>query len=47
MPKKMPIIWNNIKYPSMATAARIVGISRQAMEQRIKKGYTSDNDMNP
>lgn len=38
-------IWNGIEFESMAAAARDVGITTEAMRQRIEKGYICDDDM--
>lgn len=37
--------WNGIEYPSVAAAAKANGISRQAMWERIRKGYSLTSDM--
>jgi hypothetical protein len=37
--------WNGIEYKSIADAAAANGISHWAMSQRLKKGYTCDEDM--
>src|SRR5258707_1067521 len=38
-------IWNGITYPSMSTAAHVIGISTSAMGIRIRKGYSCDADV--
>lgn len=43
--KDKPCVWNGIEYPTMAHAARALGISKQAMTMRVNAGYTSDKDM--
>lgn len=37
--------WNGIEYPSISDAADANGISCGAMSQRLKKGYTCDEDV--
>lgn len=40
-----PCTWNGKQYPSMAAAARDVGIGEYRMSTRLKKGYFRDADM--
>jgi hypothetical protein len=45
--RSRPVVWNDIPYPSMAdaAAAQVPPISREAMRQRIEKGYNSDEEL--
>lgn len=38
-------VWNDVKYPSMAHAAKALGITKEAMRQRVNKGYVCDDDL--
>lgn len=40
-----PTVWNGIEYPSIAAAAREVGVSQRAMQKRLVKSYTCDDDL--
>lgn len=40
-----PCEWNGIRYPSIHHAANALGITSEAMAYRLKKGYSSDNDL--
>ena len=40
-----PITWNDKQYESMAAAAAVIGISREAMRRRIDRGQTCDSDL--
>lgn len=44
-PMQIPTIWAGIKYPSRVAAARALGFSDTAIQNRIAKGYTSEDDM--
>lgn len=42
---KKPIIWNGVKYPSIAAAAKALGLARNTVRYRAQQGYTRDEDM--
>jgi|GEM_PF-4552016 len=37
--------WNGVDYPSLTAAAEAVGVTKAAMFKRLKKGYSSDDQM--
>lgn len=41
----VPCTWNDIGYPSVSAAARALGIGSDAMQKRLSKGYSKDDDM--
>lgn len=45
--KPRSITWNGVEYPSLAAAARELGITRERMRQRINAGMTCDEDLWP
>lgn len=45
MPSR-PVQWNGTEYPSARAAAKALGITAEAMRQRLLKGYTCDADLN-
>lgn len=44
-PAGIPCTWNGVTYSSMKEAARVTGISQTTLYHRIKRGFTSDDDM--
>lgn len=43
--KGTPCTWNGIEYPSIAAAARAIGVSLASLQERLERGYTCDADM--
>ena len=40
-----PVIWNSIEYPSLAEAARALGINPASLKERLARGYVCDSDL--
>ena len=43
--KGTPCAWNGVEYPSIASAARALGINLASLQERLERGYTCDADM--
>lgn len=43
--QRRPCVWNGVHYESMAAAAQALGISREGVRQRVRRGYVKDSDM--
>jgi len=44
---KVPCVWNGVSYSSIIEAAKDIGISTLALSNRLKKGFSDDNDLKP
>lgn len=44
-PTSKTCIWNGVVYTSMKDAAQTLGIRQSTMTDRVRKGYTCDDDM--
>jgi hypothetical protein len=40
-----PCSWNGVQFASVRAAARALGVSSELMSWRIRRGYTSDEDL--
>ncbi len=40
-----PFVWNDIEYASISSAARALGVSRETITSRAKKGYTANQQL--